>query len=516
MERLWLQSPLATTRPDQKKLNRADYRAASVTGAASVGDAVYSKPPLAVPPGAAPVTPPGVVPGATIDGEVLDAGSGGYLTIYDQDQHFEGCVYVREDHKIMTPDGSLLPPDKFKVEYGGHEFQMQADGARPTKDAWEAFTQNRCKRFPMAKYKCFTPDRPFGEIRDDAVNTFRAPEWEPTEGDVTPFLTLVEKMLPDPTDRSIFLTWCAAMVQNPGQKFQWALVLQGAEGNGKTFLLRCMAYAVGSHMSHFPNPEDMNEKYNTYLEGNLLIGVEEIQMSGHREQLDRLKKYITNDRVEIRGMRTDKRMGDNLTNWIFCTNHKDAVIKTKDDRRYAIFFTAQQNATDLFRDGMDGRFFADLWDWARDGGFAIVATYLHQMPLDERFNPLGDCTRAPNTTTTHEAIHSSFGPWEQELLEAIDQEFSGFRGGWLNSAKAKELLERQGYRKISQNRLSEAIRNIGFEKCKAYKHGRSPRPVHADKTRPRLFCRPEHNRANYNVDQYVATNEDLPPGTQVT
>ena len=44
MERLWLSSPLAQSRPDREKLNRTDYRSKSVTGAAMVPRAVYSKP----------------------------------------------------------------------------------------------------------------------------------------------------------------------------------------------------------------------------------------------------------------------------------------------------------------------------------------------------------------------------------------------------------------------------------------------------------------------------------------
>ncbi|MCK0172523.1 DUF5906 domain-containing protein [Aliiroseovarius sp. S1123] len=489
MRRLWLISPLARGRTDQKKLQRTDYQSRSIGGAVRKCQGVYSKPPL---PGIPTANPPGSdQQDAPLPGGQLPESSGGYLTMFDQDAHFDGCVYVRDEHKILAPDGDLLKPEQFRVEYGGYEFQMQADGARPTRDAWECFTQSRCKRFPKVRRRRLLPNKPFGHIEDEAVNVFKCPDWRATEvvtdADVAPYLDLVRKLLPDPTDRSIFLTWCASMVQNPGLKFQWALVLQGTEGNGKTFLLRCMTHAVGEQFTHLPNPEDMNEKFNTYLDGNLLIGVEEVHMAGRRDMLDRLKKYITNDRVEIRGMGQNKRMGDNLTNWMFLTNHQDAVIKTKNDRRYAILYTAQQQVEDLARDGMNGMYFPQLWDWARAGGFEKVAAWLHRMPLDARYNPAGECNRAPDTTSTAAAITNSMGPLEQELREAIDEGVPGFRGSWISSAMAQERLKNAGFTKVAPKTLSQCIEALGYSRCRMNSSGRAnPIPQEGGK-RPVLY-----------------------------
>ncbi len=510
MERLWLSSPLAQGRTDRRKLDRQDYRHNTVTRAAQTCKAVYSKPRVAaaVPGGL------GVAVGVSSGAEVVSD----YLTISDQERHFDGCVYITEDHAALVPDGRILPPDRFRIEYGGHEFQMQADGARPTRDAWDAFTQNRCRRFPIVAYKRFTPSAPFGAILDDdAVNTFRRPEWVAVEGapQVAPFLNLMRKMLPDPGDREIVMTWMAALVQNPGVKFQWAIVLQGTEGNGKTFLLRCLEHAVGPHLSHFPNPEDLDEKFNTYIEGNLLIGVEEVYMPGRRDMLDRLKKYITNDRVEIRGMRVDKRMGDNLTNWMFLTNHRDAVIKGQNDRRYAVFYTAQQQATDLNRDGMGGAYFPDLWNWARAGGFDHVATYLHQYTCDARVNPAGTCHRAPTTTSTNEAIKFSLGRIEQEITEAIEEGLQGFRGGWVSSIRVRDYLAARQIR-VSNNVLSEALANIGYTPFRGYAGGRAPALAQESMKRPKLYCIDAVQHVAQTVGDYEVAQGYVEPGSHET
>lgn len=506
MRQLWLSSPLAKQRPDQKKLQRTDYQTRSISGAAAGCLTVYTTE-NKNPPGSEQ-TP---LPGTHVD---LDPAAGGYLTIHQQAEHFKGCVYITEDNKILCPTGELLNSERFRVVYGGYEFQMQADGGRPTRNAWEAFTENRCMQFPKVRYKGFTPDMEFGEIDGDVVNTFRHVEHQLSNESADPFIDLVEKLLPDANDREIFLTWCAAMVQNPGRKFQWAIVLQGTEGNGKTFLLRCMEYAIGQHLTHMPNPEDMNEKYNTYLEGNLLIGVEEIHMEGRRAMLDRLKKYITNDRVEIRGMGTDKRMGDNLTNWMFCTNYQDAVLKTKNDRRYAILFTAQQAVEHLARDGMDGDYFPKLWDWARAGGFAAVYTYLKTRQLDDRFNPVGKCPRAPMTTSTNVAIQNSLGKLEQEISEAIGENLQGFRGGWISSIRLRERLKETGMNRISNNALKDALETLGYGLFRGYAGGRAPVVVQEGSRRPKLYCLPHLNTGVADIKPYLTAQGYTAPGDE--
>jgi hypothetical protein len=218
----------------------------------------------------------------------------------------------------------------------------------------------------------------------------------------------------------------------------------------------------------------MDEKYNDYIGKSLLVGVEEIHMEGRREIFDRLKKYITNDRIEIRKMGTDKRMSDNLTNWIFLTNYQNAVVKSLNDRRMAIFFTAQQCVADLDRDGMSGRFFPDLYDWARGGGYAAIAGYLMRYQVVAKYDPLGDCHRAPFTSSTGAAVAASLGPMEQEILDAVDADLPGFRGGWVSSIKLREHLSDRGRRAVSPRAVGEAMAALGYVVCPLWKGGRAP------------------------------------------
>jgi hypothetical protein len=443
--------------------------------------------------------------------ETTVARYGEYLTTFDQIEFFKGCVYITEDHAVLMLNGEMLKPEQFSIRMGGYEFQMSSDGTRPTRNAWEAFTQNRAFSFPKVRGKCFSPKTPFGTIIDGRVNVFKRESIITSDEPVDRFLELLGLMLPVESDRKILLSWIAAMVQNPGHKFQWSIVIQGAEGNGKTFLMRCIEYAVGREVTHLPNPEDMDEKYNTYLEQKLLIGVEEVHVRGRYELMDRLKKYITNDRIEVRGMGTDKRMTDNLTNWIFFTNFKDAVIKTEGDRRYAILYTAQQSAADVSRD-MGGQFFPGLWDWARAGGFAAIAGYLTSYEIDAANDPLGACHRAPVTSATREAIGESLGAVEQEIREAIDAELAGFCGGWLSSARVREMLRKSNFR-LSNHAIRNAISALGYTPCDLWAKGRSPKLMIEGNQRVVLYCTEDVQKTARNVEDYLHAQGYLIPTT---
>ena len=137
-------------------------------------------------------------------------------------------------------------------------------------------------------------------------------------------------------------------------------------------------------------------------------------------------------------------------------NHRDGVPVTIDSRRYAVFYTAQQSRADLERDGMGGRYFPDLYDWAlgrnarahlgANYGLAVVNRYPQTYAIAEEFNPAGQCQRAPTTSSTAAAVEESRGTVEQEILEAIGQGLPGFAGGWVSSIALERLLERIGRR----------------------------------------------------------------------
>ena len=192
-------------------------------------------------------------------------------------------------------------------------------------------------------------------------------------------------------------------------------------------------------------------------------------------------------------MQADQVMSNVVANFMFNSNHKDGMRKTKNDRRICPFFSAQQKKEDIERDGMGGDYFPRLWDWLRAEGFAIVTDYLYSFAIPAEYNPARACQRAPDTTATEAAINAGAGGIEQEIQEAIEQGLPGFAGGWISSIQLDRLLEKVGAaRRITHNKRKELLQDMGYISHPNLADGRVNNVVLPDGGKPRLFVTKNH------------------------
>lgn len=483
MERLMRRSGLV-----RDKWNREDYLPRTILSAVSMqGEWLTDK--TVEPAGAVPA-PSGAVQATLTTGAT-------FVSVADQIAMFAGCVYVSDQNRALVPGGHLIKPEQFRVRFGGYTFPMDAlNEMRPTRDAWEVFTQSQAFRSPRADSTCFRPDLPPATIVDEhdftRVNTFWPIKVERKVGDPTPFLRHLEKLLPNARDRSIMLSYMCACVQYQGFKIKWAPLIQGVEGNGKTFLSLCVEAAVGKRYTHWPRADQISEKFNAWLFDKVFIGVEDIFVpESQQEVIEILKPMITGQSLAKRAMNTDQVNANVVCNFILNSNHKGAIRKTKNDRRFAMLYCAQQQESDLDRDGMRGTYMQDLYAWADAGGYAIVAELLHTMPIPAEFDPKGECQRAPITSSTNEAIDASRSSVEQEILEAVEQGAPGFAGGWISSTALAKLLESKR-RHMAPNRQRETLVALGYDWHPGLTNGRTDNVVQPDGTKPKLYIRAGH------------------------
>lgn len=472
-------------------------------------------------PGAAlaPLSPPPPSPGlmATVGaGDApsapvvapLSARAGvGIMSASEQQRFFAGCCYVLDLNKVwVRADGTFQDKARFEVTHGGCDFITRADGGKSEKSAWEAFTRNQCFAPPLALSSCFRPEMESGLITEDGLlNTYVPVNTPQMEGDASKWLTHLAKLFPHEDDRAIVTSWMAATVRSPGAKHQWAMVIQGCEGNGKTLLNTVMEFAVGQRYTHFARAASLAKtgmQFNKWIQGNLYICFEEINVGDKRDFLEEIKDIITNQRIAIEGKGADQTNGDNRANILMFTNHRGAVPITKGNRRYAIFYCPQQDEKDLVPWGMDEAYFADLWDWIRgrnayahlgmDGGLKIVNHWLHHVAnVDERYDPRGRCQRAPRTSSTDAALLESLGTVEQEVLEAVESEAPGFAGGWICGWHLDQLLSGQRLR-MSHAKRKAMLATLGFVAHPGLPEGRCVVPLEGLGKRPRLYVREGH------------------------
>lgn len=480
IERLMRRSRLARDKWDA----RGDYLARTITGACGRQRSVAQERERPAP---APA-------------DTRPAVTGGIVLASDLPAYFEGCIYVRDQHRVMVPGGHLLKPEQFKVQYGGRQLVIDAEG-KVTDDAWKAFSLNLVYRPPIAESACFRPEHEPGALVDGRYANI----WWPADvlevpGDASRFTEHMRGLLPDDDDFEKYMAYLAACVQYPGRKFTWAPLLQGTKGIGKDAIIGVLTWALSERYVHIPDAADLDNKFNGWLQGKLLVAVDEIYSADRRAILDRMLAFVTNRRVPMQAKGQDQVTIDNRANFVFFSNHKDAIPIDKDERRYAIFYAAQQSADDIIKTGWGGRYFPDFYDWLRGEGvysgkvpgYAHVSHMLRTWPIPDAINPATLAHRAPVTTSTPSALRESLGRVEQEIMEAVATEQPGFAGGWISSVMLERLLRGiRADRAVPRNKRAELLRRLGYVEV-----GRTTRIVSPDGSKPILYARDGHLALN--------------------
>jgi hypothetical protein len=510
IERLMRRSKLVREKWDQ----RNDYLVArTIRGACSrqrdvLRDAPPLAPPLAVVPSPEPVAGPaapsvpaplaahptvaGAAPVALASAPQPKLVQGDrFLTASDQMTYFEGCVYVIDQHRVLVPGGDLLTPERFKAVYGGANFVMTPNNGKTTRNAFEALTESQVVEFDKAHGTMFKPRLPYGTIINEGgrkrVNTFWPAYVRRVRGDASPWYRHLEALFPNGDDAHLLMCWLACAVQYLGEKSQWLPLIIGAEGNGKSFLMRALAESIGLRYCHNVRPENIGGQFNAYLRGKLLAYIEDI-MRIAAEQWETMKPLITGEYVEIEGKGIDQQTDEICLNWIAASNHINALQATFEDRRTGWFITGQMNEAEVTAHGMREKI-RKLWKWAKENdGFAIIAEELHTFALPEGYRLEWFKGTAPRTSTTLRAVQSGMGSVEQAVLEAIEEGVIGFRGGWVSSIMLDAFLSKRGRaHTIPHNRRREMLGRMGYFPHPGLPEGRTHNAVLPDGAKPRLY-----------------------------
>lgn len=408
---------------------------------------------------AAPVAVPAMPEPAPLDC------SSDILTHLEQQEWFKGCVAIERTGEILVPTGRFMKPGQFNMRYGGKQFVITSTG-KMTDEAWKAATRSTLWTVPKADHTRFLPELPFGEIITDqlgrrGVNTYIPVQIKRAKGDASPFLNHLAMMLPYESDRKIFLDYLAHNIRFPGYKIPWAPMIQSTEGTGKGFIQEMLERILGEMYCYSPKAQELvksGSTFNAWMRAKLLIIVNEIKVDERRELIEILKPMITDKRVEIQAKGIDQEMEDNCANWIFFSNFKDAIPVNQNGRRYCVFYSALQTKQDCISAGMDDRYFTALFRWMREGGSEIVADYLLNYQIEK-----GDIPgKAPDTSSTAEAVALSRGPIERAISDAVEDGQAGFRNGWVSIEAVQRLMVDKSLRSVSVATLEGILQAMGY------------------------------------------------------
>ena len=279
------------------------------------------------------------------------------------------------------------------------------------------------------------------------------------------FLKHISNVLVCEREQRILLDWLAYVVQNAGKRINWAILLQGAQGTGKSYFAKILEWVLGSNAKSL-DPSALGERFTGWAHGSVVNIVEEIRIKGDDKWriMDRLKPFITNSMIQIEEKGRDHRTVPNFTNYLLLTNYKDALPITNDDRRFCVMYGRIQNEVELFNyfGGRDatGDYFENLFAESEKHAGAIK-TYLLTRAISEDFKASG---RAPDTESRRLMIQASVSPEQCTVEDLINKHECGVVNGrvldvtWLN-----ELCAIDGDVLPPTRTLGHILTDIGYQ-----------------------------------------------------
>lgn len=133
-----------------------------------------------------------------------------------------------------------------------------------------------------------------------------------------------------------FLSFVAYLVQNPGKKMRWMLVLQGGHGVGKGLLINIIkTHVLGAKNCGIASSEQMKSKYTAWAFGKQLIHIDELLITGRdsKQAIETLKTLISEDTAVCEQKHVAATEVPHYGSFIALTNHT-GCIKYADSRRY--------------------------------------------------------------------------------------------------------------------------------------------------------------------------------------
>lgn len=227
-------------------------------------------------------------------------------------------------------------------------------------------------------------------------------------------------LLPDETEQQLLINYLAHNVQHQGTKIQWAILLQGIPGDGKSLFAEMMQIVLGYRNVRMLDADELKTNFNGWAVGQCMTFIEEVMLdSGHKyEALNKIKPNITNENISVTAKGKDPVTRPNTTNYIMFTNYRNAIPVDHTDRRYAVFFSQWQDAEKLAKfEKENPNYFSDLYRDMRINA-SEIAEWLGEHKIPDTFRAM---KRAPMTKSKMQMIENSKPASEVAFDNALER-----------------------------------------------------------------------------------------------
>jgi hypothetical protein len=310
------------------------------------------------------------------------------------------------------------------------------------------------------------------------VNRWRPSDLKRRQGDPEPWLTLIEKLFPDPMVRDHVLDFIAFVVQNPGKKIGHAMLWYSQkQGVGKDTALDPLLHIIGVENVARIEPEELGGQFTSYLAKQLIVCNEMMNLK-RNSSYNQMKSFLemSSNYLVVNPKYGKRYEVSNTQIWIFCSNHANAISLETGDRRV---FVCQCPSEALPTTQAD-----EIYEWyAKDDNFGRGVVFDFLMKRDiSKFNP----ARTPPMTAAKSAMielaKSEFHRWadknfgHRKFVTASEIQEAGIYGGNIevsrhscDDASIVRWLRTNGF-----EALSNRIRIEKEEKTTVWAHDPTP------------------------------------------
>lgn len=248
------------------------------------------------------------------------------------------------------------------------------------------------------------------------LNIYKPNHIKPKPGDVSFLINFYVNLIGEKKWR-IIEKWIAYLVQNPGIKMKWAVVLVSEiEGTGKGLLARIISRIKGFHnVNENANFKHLINSHNTLLVGTEVIVLNEISLGDYKskaEGTNSLKNFVADDTYSCNFKNKPMVVLPNTTNFLLFSNDVRVLGVNNGQRRY-FFNNIKITEQEIIKISNEG-FFDKAWQFvdSDEGASNLLHYFKNEVVIDdlEIFK-----RRAPQTDDLVELIEQSKHPVIKKL-----------------------------------------------------------------------------------------------------
>lgn len=378
-------------------------------------------------------------------------------------QWAEGVIFITSENVFyQLATGRKFIPEVFNTLYSAPDTGEEKMRASEFAVKVMGIPQVEALRYEPKRKRHFTEERiPY-------VNTYRPANLKANEERADEAEEIwtehINHLIAEPEYRDILQSFFAYQVQQPGEKVNWAPLIQSAQGAGKSFLAAAMSVVLGRrNVTKVSAQLVMEDKYTAWAYGHQLVVMEEVRIVGSNRHavMDKIKPFITDELISIRRMREDSAMVPNNANYLMFTNYHDALAITDADRRYFVVQSPLQTVDSVSALGGE-KYFEKLFGLLSENASGLLS-YFRNYKLSPAFKPKG---RAVITPYLREFAMNAASPLQSVVMQTIqDEPHSLVRRDLISLSCLRGAMDATNLPNFSDQALAGCLRELGWAKA---------------------------------------------------